>query len=34
VDPTLWNKFLTYYEKKLERIIRKEAEEAAAAEAK
>ena len=34
VDPTLWNKFLTYYEKKLKRIIRKEAEEAAAAEAK
>ena len=30
VDPTLWNKFLTYYEKKLARIIRKEAEEAAA----
>jgi len=29
VDPTLWNQFLDYYEKKLNRIIR---EEAAAAE--
>lgn len=27
IDPTLWNRFLTYYEKKLKRIIQTEAEE-------
>ena len=30
VDPTLWNQFLDYYEKKLNRIIREEAAAAAA----